>query len=332
MKSPTFVDRVTLYAQGGNGGNGCVSFRREKFEPRGGPDGGDGGHGGSVVLQSDRDTDSLLPLFYAPHQRAGHGGHGRGKQQRGGDGADRVVRVPCGTEVWDSETGEQLDDLVAEDRRWLAARGGAGGLGNVHWKSAVHRAPREHTDGEPGESRTLRLEFKLVADAGLIGFPNAGKSSLLAGISDAHPKVAAYPFTTLNPVVGTVIFEDYSRVTVADVPGLIENAHRGVGLGDTFLRHVERARVQIFVIDMAGLDGRKPEDDYRTLRRELELYRPDLAERTALVAANKMDCPPAADNLERFAARTGTRPIPVSALQRTGLDALRAALRTRFTA
>ena len=327
MKSRKFVDSVRIHVEAGNGGNGCVSFRREKYEPHGGPDGGDGGRGGSVILVGDRDVTSLERLSFNPHQRAEKGGHGRGKQAHGRSGRDLSVPVPCGTEVWGLEDDELRGDIVADGQELLVARGGRGGLGNRHWKSATHQAPREHTDGEPGEVVELRLELKLVADVGLVGFPNAGKSSLLTGLSDAHPRIGAYPFATLNPIVGTLIFEDYSRKTIADIPGLIVGAHSGVGLGDAFLRHVERARALVFVIDMAGVDGRDPCDDYRSLLRELDLYKPHLSDRPSLVVANKMDLPAAQEHLAEFRQRSGVEPIPVSALAQEGLDALKTAIR-----
>ncbi len=326
MKARTFVDTATLYAKGGNGGNGCVSFRREKYVPRGGPDGGDGGRGGHVILRCNRDENSLIRLYFAPHQRARNGGHGKGKQLHGRNGKDLYVAVPPGTEVWDPETGVLLGDIVEHDQEFLVARGGRGGRGNVHWKSPTHQAPTEHTDGDKTEQLTLRLELKLVADMGLVGFPNAGKSSILTGISDAHPKIGAYPFTTLNPIIGTLIFEDYSRITVADIPGLIEGAHDGVGLGHAFLRHIERAYCLVYVIDMAGVDARKPHEDYHSLRRELEMHRADLVTRPAKVVANKMDLPEAEENLATFKAETGTDPIRVSASTGEGLDALKAAM------
>ena len=326
MKARTFVDSVVVYAEGGAGGNGCVSFRREKYVPRGGPDGGDGGHGGSVVLRADHDVDSLIALFYTPHQRAGRGGHGKGKKLHGRNGGSLIVPVPCGTEIWDREANSLIADLLEHGAEQLVAAGGRGGLGNCHWKTSTHQAPTEHTDGAPGEERALRLELKLVSDVGLVGFPNAGKSSLLTRISDAHPKVAAYPFTTLNPIIGTVIFEDYTRLRVADIPGIIADAHAGVGLGTAFLRHIERSRHLAYVIDMAGVDGRDPVDDYTSVRRELELYRADLLSRPSLCVANKMDAEGAVDNLRTFEKETGLSPLPVSALNGDGIPELRDAL------
>ena len=328
MKVRSFVDTATIRVKGGDAGHGCVSFRREKFIPKGGPDGGDGGNGGDIILRVDRDVDSLVPLFYAPDQRADRGEHGRGKQQYGSGGDDRIVKVPCGTEVWDDETGELLGDLVEHDAELLVAKGGRGGHGNIHWLSNSHRAPREHTDGNAGEERRLRLQLKIVADIGLVGFPNAGKSSLLTKISHAHPKIAAYPFTTMNPIVGTLIFDDYTRVKIADIPGLIKDAHLGVGLGHKFLRHIERASYLVFVIDMSGIDGRLPHEDYQNLLNEAELYDPSLAQRPSLVVANKMDVDCAADNLAVFKKTTNTDPIVISALTGEGLDELHSAIAT----
>jgi GTP-binding protein len=329
LKAVHFVDVCPLLAFAGNGGNGCASFRREKRIPRGGPDGGDGGRGGHVTVRADPNEDNLLSIWYAPHRRAGHGEHGRGKQQYGKNGRDIVVPVPCGTVVWDEATGEIVGEVVAAGQELLVARGGTGGRGNMHWRTSVNRAPRQFTKGDPGEEKRLRLELKLIADVGLVGFPNAGKSSLLAGLSDARPKIAPYPFTTLHPMIGTLIYDDMSRLRVADIPGLIEGAHAGTGLGHEFLRHVERAACLAFVIDMAGVDGREPWADYRTLRREIKLHRADLAERPSLVIANKMDLPEAAENLPKFVSRTRTRPLRVSAVTGEGLPALREAIRAR---
>jgi GTP-binding protein len=280
------------------------------------------------VLRADQDVDSLVALYYEPHQSAEDAGHGGGKRLHGRSGRDRIVKIPRGTVVRDAATGRVLGDIVEHGQELVAARGGTGGRGNWHWKSPTHRAPTEHTDGEEGEQVALRLELKLVADVGLVGFPNAGKSSLLTRISHAHPKVAAYPFTTLNPIVGTVVFEDYTRLTVADIPGLIEGAHDGVGLGHQFLRHVERARGLVYVIDMAAVDQRVPHEDYAHLREELALHEADLVRRPSLVVANKMDLPEAAANLAAFRKRTGVEPTPVSAVTGAGIDDVRRALRS----
>ncbi len=327
MKSRQFVDHVFLYAAAGNGGNGSASFRREKYVPKGGPDGGDGGRGGHVILRANPDVDSLIAIFFEPHRRAEHGGVGRGQQRHGKNGADRYVDVPLGTVVRIKDTEEIIGELLEPGQELLVARGGKGGLGNIHFKSSTNRAPRQTTPGEEGQVFTFDLELKITADAGLVGFPNAGKSSLLASISDAHPKVAAYPFTTMNPVPGTVIFEDYTRCKVADIPGIIHGAHDGVGLGDAFLRHIERARLLVLVLDMAGVDGRNPTDDYRDLLVELERYNPELIERPRLIVANKMDLPEAEELLADFVTDTGIPPLPISTLDGTGIPELKQALR-----
>jgi len=327
MKSRRFVDTVTLYAFAGNGGNGCVSWRREKYVEKGGPNGGDGGRGGHVILRADKDTDSLVDIYFAPHQRAEDGGRGGSQTLTGKCGEDRIVKVPCGTEVWDPTSTQMLADIVNHGDEFMVANGGKGGLGNYRWRSRGYEALTAHTDGGPGEEITLRLELKLVADAGFVGFPNAGKSSLLAAISAAHPKIGAYPFTTLNPIIGTVVFEDYSHLTVADMPGLIKGAHDGIGLGHAFLRHIERAKYLVYVVDMAGVDGRNPVDDYRCLRKELELHKADLLKRPALIVANKMDVESAKKNLEKFVKKTHTRPIRLSAITGNGIDKLKAALK-----
>ncbi len=326
MKTRKFVDSAPLSAKAGNGGNGSASFRREKFVAMGGPDGGDGGRGGHITLKADRETDSLIGLFFSPIRKAEHGGPGRRQQMHGKNGADLVIKVPCGTLVMDAETGEVLADIVNDGEEFCIAHGGKGGRGNIHWKSSTHQAPTEQTNGVLGEEVSLKLELKLVADIGLVGFPNAGKSSLLTKISDAHPRVAAYPFTTLNPIIGTIIFENYTRATVADIPGLIKDAHLGVGLGYSFLRHVERAHYLVFVIDMAGVDGREPHEDYRNLKQELKLYRGDMVRRPALVVANKMDCPEAEEKLAEFIKETGETPLQISAIEGEGIDELREAI------
>ncbi len=326
MKTRKFVDHAVAYATAGNGGNGSASFRREKFVPKGGPDGGDGGRGGHIILKANPDVDSLIALYFEPHRRAGHGGHGRGQKMHGKNGADCVIDVPLGTVVRDRETEDFLGELVLPGEELLVAKGGKGGLGNVHFKSSTHQAPEETTPGELGQEITLDLELKIVADAGLVGFPNAGKSSLLAAVSDAHPKVAAYPFTTINPVPGTIIFEDYTRIKIIDIPGIIHGAHDGVGLGDRFLRHIERAKAIVIVIDMAGTDGREPYADYKDLVDELGQYNPELLDRPRIVLANKMDVPEAADHLAAFEKEIKQKPLPISAQTGMGLDSFKTRL------
>jgi len=326
VKGFKFVETAGADILAGGGGNGCASFRREKYVPFGGPDGGDGGRGGHVILQADPNVDSLIALYYQPRQHAEDGGKGMGQKRHGRNGQDLILKVPCGTVVRDETTGEILGDLIMPGEQLLVARGGKGGLGNCHWKTSIHQAPLEHTEGGAGEQRRLRLDVKIVADIGLIGFPNAGKSTLLAAISHAHPKIAAYPFTTLQPVIGTIQYDTFTRLKLVDIPGLIQGAHTGAGLGHTFLRHVERTRGLVYVIDMAGSDGRHPADDYAALRDELNHYNPALLQRPALIVANKMDLDPALENLPEFMAQTGQKPLLVSGLTRRGTDELKSAL------
>ncbi len=310
----------------GKGGDGCSSFRREACVDKGGPDGGDGGRGGHVVFVGDHDEDSLQRLFYSPLLFAEHGVPGRGQKMYGRNGKDLVIKVPCGTAVFDRDTGAQLADVTDHRQEVVIARGGKGGLGNVHWKTSTHQAPTEFTPGELGEEFLLNLELKLLADVGLVGFPNAGKSSLLSRISDAHPKVAAYPFTTINPIVGTVCYPDFSQIRVADVPGLIQGAHAGVGLGHEFLRHLERSRLLLCVLDMAGVDGREPWDDYKALRAELSLHSAELARRPMLVVANKMDLPEAVEKLKSFRRRIRVPVLRISTLTDLGMDEVKTRL------
>ncbi|NCC51376.1 MAG: GTPase ObgE [Spartobacteria bacterium] len=325
-----FKDRVKIYVASGNGGNGCVSFRREKFIPMGGPDGGDGGRGGHVYFVADKNVNSLLSLYYQPHQKAEHGQAGQGKQCYGRNGKDLYIKVPCGTIIKD-EHGEKVYGEVIEDGETLLfAPGGKGGLGNIHFKRSTHQAPRESTPGEAGEEHTLWLELKLIADVGLVGYPNAGKSTLISKISQAHPKIAAYPFTTLNPVIGVVQFDNYHTLSVADIPGLIDGAHEGVGLGHDFLRHIERNKLLLYVLDMAGVDGRDPVSDFNNLKRELALHDASLAERPLLVAANKMDLSEAKEHLDTFITETGITPIEISAEKCEGIDTLLDALYRHF--
>lgn len=326
MKGHRFIETAKVTFIAGKGGDGCCSFRREKYVPRGGPDGGDGGRGGHIILSADKNADSLLTFYYRPEQRAPDGGHGRGKKMHGRNGADLSIKVPCGTVIADPESGEQIADLVADGDQIVVAHGGKGGMGNCHWLTNTHRAPMEHTSGEEGEIRIVRLDLKIVADIGLIGFPNAGKSTLIGAISHAHPKVAPYPFTTLYPVIGTVKHQAANEFKIVDIPGLIKNAHKGVGLGHDFLRHVERTRALVYVIDMAGFDGRNPTDDYLTLRDEINLYNRALLNRPFLVAANKMDIAESAKFLKEFIKRTGSRPIKISALKGEGVKELKQAM------
>ena len=280
--------------------------------PEGGPDGGDGGRGGHVVFKGNRNVNSLVTLYFSPLVFAEDGIAGQGQKMHGRRGKDLIVQIPCGTEVFDEATGAQLADIVEHDKETIIAKGGKGGMGNVHFKTSTHQVPTEHTPGDPGEEFRLRLELKTIADAGLLGFPNAGKSSLLTKISDAHPKIACYPFTTLNPIVGTIKYPDWSQLRVADIPGIIEGAADGVGLGLDFLRHVSRSRVLVYVIDMAGTDNRNPWDDYKKLRKEVAQYDETLLDRPSVVLANKMDVQAAVENLPLFKKKTRTKPIPMS--------------------
>jgi GTP-binding protein len=312
MKARSFIDQIDVYVKSGKGGDGAATFRREALVPFGGPDGGDGGRGGDVVLRASTHVNSLIALYYEPRLCAEDGVPGSGARCYGRRGKDLVVDVPCGTVVTDCETGERVADITSPGQRVVVAHGGAGGYGNVHFKSAVNQAPTEHTPGGAAEERRLHLELKTIADAGLLGFPNAGKSSLLTALSSATPKVAAYPFTTLNPIVGTVEYEDFAQIHMADVPGIIEGAANGVGLGLAFLKHLERSRVMVYVIDMAGTDNRKPWDDFKILEKELTAYNAELAERPRIVVANKMDAAAARKNLRRFVKETGVTPIAIS--------------------
>ena len=304
-----FADSAKIYIRSGKGGDGHVSFRRELFVAAGGPDGGDGGRGGDVVFRASTHVNSLVSLYFDPHLFAEDGIPGSGRKCYGRRGRDLVVDVPQGTLVTDADTGLVVADIVEPGQRVIVAKGGAGGFGNVHFKSSVNQAPTEHTPGGPAEERRLHLELKTIADAGLLGFPNAGKSSLLSAVSAATPKIASYPFTTLNPIVGTMVYHDFAKIRIADVPGIIEGASKGVGLGFAFLKHLERSRVMVYVIDMAGTDGREPWEDYRVLAKEIAGYSAELPERPSIVVANKMDKAAARKNLRRFVRETGVTPI-----------------------
>src|SRR5205809_1158780 len=353
-----FVDRIKVFAQAGKGGRGSVSFRREKFVPKGGPDGGDGGRGGDVILRADRHVDNLANLFYEPIIKAKNGGHGMGKKMAGRAGAIKIVKVPVGTIVYAVEgaqrstfnseslreqaakrstpnaeqSGIQIVDLTHDGQEFVLCRGGAGGKGNVHFKSSRNRAPRQYTEGEEGEQGYFLFELRTIADAGLVGYPNAGKSTLLRKISAARPKIAAYPFTTLHPIVGVMELPGYRRAAIADIPGLIEGAHRGLGLGHEFLRHIKRCRILVFVIDIAGSEGRNPIEDLQSLRREIDLYDPALSSRPWLVVANKMDLPNAKKNLKAAQEKfPRINILPASAAKGEGMDALKETLAAKMT-
>lgn len=367
-----FVDHIKIFAKAGDGGNGSASFRRESFVPKGGPDGGDGGRGGSIIFRADPHVDNLTPFFYEPIVKAKNGEHGGGKQCTGKSALNKIVPVPIGTIVYrlpdvavreglepsvaygteatfvdlskspddevedispetsapekpafDPSQLEMIADLTVLGQEFVLCKGGKGGLGNVHFKSSRNRTPTETTLGEEGEQGTFYLELRKIADVGLVGYPNAGKSTLLTKVSAAKPKVAAYPFTTLTPHIGVVDLGDYRRLTIGDIPGLIEGAHENVGLGHDFLRHIVRCKLLAFVIDMAGSEGREPIEDLQTLRRELDMYDPTLSDRPWIIIANKMDDPGAAEKLEHFRARfKRTEIFPISAELGEGLDAL----------
>ncbi len=358
-----FVDHIRIYAKAGDGGPGSSSFRREAHVPRGGPDGGDGGNGGDVILRADVHTASLVSYFYDPKVLAKDGGRGKGKKMSGKTGTTRIAKVPVGTMVYRLPEGETITegksgessppqpvasdsalpdeaapgrhshgleciaDLTEPGQEFVLCQGGKGGRGNVHFKSARNQAPTRHDTGLPGAEGFFFLELRMMADVGLVGFPNAGKSTLLGKLSAAQPKVAAYPFTTLHPMVGVMEFSEYRRATMADIPGLIEGAHRNVGLGHEFLRHIMRCRLLLFVLDMAGSEGRNPVDDFASLRTELKLYDAGLPERAALIVANKMDLPESAEYLKQFQSRFPKFEIVgISAKDSAGLDQLRTRL------
>jgi len=332
-----FVDECTVKLQAGDGGRGCVSFRREKYEPWGGPNGGDGGRGGDVVLVGDVNTNNLVDYKYQPHWRAERGEHGLGSDQHGKDGKNCEMRLPLGTVVTDLATGKVVAEIIADGARIVLCKGGNGGWGNTHFKSSTNRAPKRANPGHPGEGGQYRLVLKSIADVGLVGFPNAGKSSLTNAITKARPKTAAYPFTTLHPQIGVIEFPDEltggRRLLLADVPGLIEGASENRGLGHRFLRHIERCAVLLVLLDMAGTDGRDPRDDYKHLLRELELYDPAMLEKPRIAVANKMDVPEAAAHLAKFRRRyKDAEVMEISCASGAGLDRLKKQLLKRVTA
>jgi GTP-binding protein len=298
-----FIDRAKIHVQGGDGGNGVTAFRREKFVPRGGPSGGDGGRGGDVILVADVSLNTLLHLRYNPSHIAPRGLHGEGSNRSGRTGEDLIVRVPVGTQIFDFTTGDLLHDLSHDGDRWLAARGGRGGFGNAHFTTSTNRAPRYHQTGSKGEELDLQLELKLLADVGLVGFPNAGKSTLISTVSAARPKIADYPFTTLEPHLGVVDLGDFRTFVIADIPGLIEGAHTGAGLGDRFLRHIERTKLLLHLVDVSSVSGREAATDYETVNHELASYNQDLATRPQFVVATKIDALDEPERLESLKQR-----------------------------
>jgi GTP-binding protein len=386
-----FIDEIKIYARAGHGGKGCVAFQREKYRPKGGPSGGNGGRGGNVILEADHDLNNLIAQYYQPRLIAEDGQGGLGKGMDGHAGKDLIVKVPCGTLVWKlaseeaggapsegrpapagagllasssqrpvfrtmgsgraleidlaAETqdgsgatggkpkGELAADLTAHGQRFVLCEGGRGGLGNRNFATAARQTPRFAQPGEPGEEGHSLFELRIMAEVGLVGYPNAGKSTLLAAISHARPKIAPYPFTTLHPQIGIVEYADFFRLTVCDVPGLIEGAHRNVGLGHEFLRHIERCKILVLLLDMAGTDGRAPWDDLKNLLNELELYDPTLLERPRLVAANKMDEPAAEENLKKFKRRVRKTPVlPIAAAFDQGIEEFKQTIRNAVAA
>lgn len=318
------IDRTMIHLKAGDGGNGCVSFRREKFIPKGGPDGGDGGDGGDIILVADEGLSTLLDFQYRHHFKASRGGHGEGANRHGRRGGSLVVPVPVGTTVRDADRQEILADLVQHGQRVVAAKGGRGGRGNARFATATRRAPRHAEPGTAGQERRVELELKLIADVGLVGFPNAGKSTLLSRVSAARPKIADYPFTTTEPYLGVVALPDGRSFVMADIPGLIEGAHQGAGLGHTFLRHIIRTRVLIHLVDLAVLD-RDPFADFETVNRELRLYDPSLHGRPMLVGLNKIDLPEARARVPHATAAITAlayRVFSISAATGEGVDAL----------
>lgn len=317
-----FIDEVTITVESGHGGHGSVSFRREKFIPKGGPDGGNGGKGGDIVFVASAKRRTLLPFRYKRIYKATNGGGGAGLMKSGKNGDDLIIEVPVGTIIKNKETDAVMQDLSMEDERFIAAKGGRGGKGNAHFKSSTYRAPRFAQDGEPGEFFELQLELKLLADVGIIGLPNAGKSTLITAISAARPKIADYPFTTLVPNLGVVNTSWTEPFVVADIPGLIEGAHEGVGLGTRFLRHVERTKVLVHLLDASAIDEDYPLKDYEMINRELALYKPELAEKEQLVLLNKMDLTDTAQKALVFEQALGREVLRISAAGHRGLDDL----------
>ncbi len=320
-----FIDEVKIHVKSGDGGSGCVSFRREKCVPRGGPDGGDGGEGGDIIFEVSMSISTLLDLRHRPHLKAGRGRNGMGKDRHGANGEDLKVFVPLGTVIKDAETGDLLADLTESGESIVLLKGGRGGQGNARFATATHKAPRFAQPGEPGEERWLRLELKLMAEVGLLGLPSVGKSSLVAKVSAARPKIADYPFTTLKPHLGVVEYKNFRSFVIADIPGIIEGAHAGAGLGHRFLRHVERTKLLLHVLDISWMPERDPIREYEAINHELRLFNPELAERKQIVVINKIDLPAVKENLPLvlpwFSAQ-GIQVFPISAATGEGLPPL----------
>src|SRR5579862_6051049 len=327
-----FIDEVRIRVKAGDGGNGCLAFRREKYVPHGGPSGGDGGRGGDVILYASVHHNTLLHFRFNPEHTAQRGRHGEGSNRTGHDGTSLEVPVPVGTVVYDADTGELIHDFTQPGERFVIARGGRGGKGNARFATSTHQAPTEHEPGHPGEERRLRLELKLLADIGLVGFPNAGKSTLISRISAARPKIADYPFTTLEPQLGVVQLDDYRSFVVADIPGLIEGAHLGHGLGIQFLRHIERTKLLAHLVDVSEASGREPVEDFETVMRELASFSEDLANKPMLVVASKIDAaqdPARVESLRRLAAERQLPYFEISSATGQGLEALKYAIAER---
>jgi GTP-binding protein len=330
-----FIDEVRILVKAGDGGNGCLAFRREKYVPRGGPSGGDGGRGGDVIMVASQQANTLLHFRFNPEHKAERGRHGEGSQRTGAEGRTIEVRVPVGTVVYDEMTGEHLYDFTHADERFTVARGGKGGRGNQHFATSTHQAPTEHEPGSPGEEKRLRLELKLLADVGLVGFPNAGKSTLISRISAARPKIADYPFTTLEPNLGVVQMDNFRSFVVADIPGLIEGAHLGHGLGIQFLRHIERTRLLIHLVDVSDSSGREPAHDFDVIMEELASFSDDLVKKPMIVLATKMDAaqdPARVASLRDLAAGRGLPYFEISSVTGQGIDALKHAMAERVLA
>ena len=330
-----FLDQARILVKAGDGGNGCMAFRREKYVPRGGPSGGDGGHGGDVYLVSTVHQNTLLQFSFNPEHRAGRGRHGEGSNCTGADGESIDVLVPVGTVVYAEATGARLFDFTEPGQRYLVARGGRGGRGNAGRATPTHQAPTEHEPGRPGEEKRLRLELKLLADVGLVGFPNAGKSTLISRISAARPKIADYAFTTLEPNLGVVKLDDCRSFVVADLPGLIEGAHAGAGLGIQFLRHIERTRLLAHLVDLSESTGRLPEEDFEIIMRELASFSEELAKKPMIVVAAKMDSAQDPDRIARLRQLAADRGLPlfeISSVTGQGIEALKHAMAERVLA
>ncbi len=320
-----FIDRVKVYVKAGNGGKGCISFRREKYVPRGGPNGGDGGRGGHIIFKATRDMNTLLDIKYQQQYRAEKGQHGMGKDMHGKNGRDLIIRVPPGTLIKDAEYAEILCDLTGEGQEFTAVKGGRGGLGNAHFKTSTRQAPRFAQPGEPGQGKDLVLELKLLADIGLIGLPNAGKSTLISAVSSARPKIADYPFTTLVPILGVVKYAEFKSFVIADIPGLIEGAHKGVGLGFQFLRHVERTSILLHLIDISETVREDPVDNFIKINKELELYNPQLYKKPQVVAGTKLDIMgnrKRLDRISRYCKDKNYDFFPISAVTEKGIKKL----------